>query len=103
MFTTNSFSRNLVGSFGALFLGAVCIGAAAAPAQAAPAVRIAVVSTSDLNLSSAQGRDVLNHRLLRAAKSVCVADTGDLAARANQADCVSNALNTAKPVSATKA
>ncbi|MGE5564240.1 MAG: UrcA family protein [Bacillota bacterium] len=69
----------------------------AAPALAEPAQQnVAVVHTSDLDLSSSIGRAELEHRLVRAAYEVCgTASDADLAGRNQVRACRANVLASA--------
>jgi UrcA family protein len=79
----------------ALITGAL-IKAAPALAAPAPARNVSVIHTSDLDLASEAGREVLDHRLVNAAFEVCgIVSDADLAgknrARACRADVLAKA------------
>ena len=98
MFATanQSVSRTLIGTIGtALFAGA-CLLAATAPAVAQDAPRARTVSYSDLNLSSAQGREALTLRIKQAARTVCDTGLDDVSARTEEARCIRAAIDGAK-------
>lgn len=105
MFNTNSFSRNLVGSFAALLLGATFVGAATAPANAATVdgANSVRVSYGDLNLSTDAGRAAFAARVKTAAKAVCATDFADIASRTAEQNCINHAIANTKLSAATKA
>jgi len=94
MINSNSFSRNLIGGFGALVFGMTFVGAATAPATAATvdAAPSTSVSYSDLNLSSAAGQNAFAARVRSAAKSVCANDFNDIASRTAEQHCIDAAV-----------
>ena len=75
---------------------AVLIKAVPAFAETAPTQAVSIVHTADLDLSTASGREALDHRLVTAAYDVCgTASDADLAGknqiRACRADVLANA------------
>ncbi|UAJ09765.1 UrcA family protein [Polymorphobacter megasporae] len=78
---SNSFARSLIAAASVL----TCT-VAVAPAAAAISPEIVVqqktVSYADLDLSSAAGRDTLDHRLRSAANSVCLDASAPIATKA---------------------
>lgn len=80
---------------------AAVIKAVPAFSQPAPAQNISIVRTSDLDLSSKAGRQILDHRLITAAFEVCgTASDADLAGRNQVRACRSDVLAKARAESA---
>jgi UrcA family protein len=99
MFATNfndTIVRATIGVFGTAFFAGLCLVGATAPANAAETPRITTVSYSDLNISSAKGREALDLRILQAARSVCTTGSNDTAARIQESRCVRDAVNAAQ-------
>ncbi|HPU16281.1 MAG TPA: UrcA family protein [Polymorphobacter sp.] len=97
MINSNTLSRNLIGSFGALVLGFAFVGAATAPANAATVDATSIsVSYSDLNMNSTAGQSAYAARVKAAAKSVCATDLGDVASRSAEQACIDAAVAGAK-------
>jgi UrcA family protein len=89
--------RTVLGTVGTLIFAGACLFGAVAPAKAAEAPRAQVVSFSDLDLSNAKGRSVLDFRIKHAARSVCAIGSADLRSRSEEARCIRNALDAAAP------
>lgn len=99
MFATNfnhTIVRATIGVFGTAFFAGLCLVGATAPANAAETPRVTTVSYSDLNVSSPKGREVLEQRILQAARSVCETGSNDTASRIQEARCVRDAINAAQ-------
>jgi UrcA family protein len=76
---------------------AIVIKVAPALAEPAPLQAVSVVRTADLDLSSKQGRAVLDHRLVTAAYEVCGAASNiDLAGKDQARACRANVLAKAR-------
>jgi len=89
----------MIKTFGAtLALTAAATIAASAPALAAQAdaKASAHVPYSDLNLSSAQGREVLDRRIVRAIEKVCGQTTGNIGLDASVRECQRETRSTAR-------
>jgi UrcA family protein len=97
MFTTSfATARTAIAAVGTLFFAGVCLIGATAPAAAAPVARTAMVAYSDLNLASASGRNVLDSRINRAARSVCFDGSKDVASKMAADRCIKAAKADAK-------
>jgi UrcA family protein len=88
--------RAVVGTFGTVICAGVCLLGATAPANAAEAPRAKIVSYSDLNLGSAQGRTALDMRIKNAAQAVCATGLNDVQGRTTEARCIRDAVNGAQ-------
>lgn len=85
--------RTVLGTIGTAVFAGACLLAATAPANAAEAPRAQAVSYSDLNLSSAQGREALELRIKQAARNVCFTGSDDVRAKTEEARCVRSAVD----------
>jgi UrcA family protein len=76
---------------------AAVIKAVPALAESAPTESVSIVHTADLDLSTAQGRAALDHRLVIAAREVCgAASDFDLAGRNKVRQCRADVLAKAR-------
>jgi UrcA family protein len=76
---------------------AAVIKAVPALAETAPGQSVSIVHTADLDLSSAQGRAALDHRLVIAAREVCgTASDSDLAGQNKVRQCRAEVLAKAR-------
>jgi len=91
--------RTGIGIVGDAIASALCLGAAAGPAVAneSDAVRTARVEIEDLNLSTPQGRRVLDARVRQAARSVCATGGGTAKERAMESRCIRAAIDGTAP------
>ena len=98
MFTTApDFSRTAIAAVGTMIFAGICLFGATAPAATAEPVAAAQrIAYADLNLASASGRDTLDARIARAARSVCFTGSRDVAAQLAYGRCVKAASEQAR-------
>lgn len=95
MFTTapTSFARTFVAAVGTTLFAGICLFGATAPAAAATGEpRVATIAYSDLNLANSAGRQALEARIARTARSVCAENSRDQVLRAAEKQCVAAAV-----------
>lgn len=98
MFTTNALTlRTVAGTVGTIIFAGACLFGATAPAVAAEAPRAAVVSYSDLNLATDEGKKALDGRISMAARSVCNTGSDDLRSIIEENRCIKGAVEAAQP------
>ncbi len=94
--TNDSLIRTIAGTFGTLIFAGACLVAAAGPAAAQETSQSKVVSYSDLNVGSTQGRNALDARIKAAAHSVCNVGAHDLISRSQEIRCYNEAVANAR-------
>jgi len=91
--------RTAIGTLGTAVFATLCLAGAAAPAHAGTidAAPSRTITVSDLDLSRPRDRAVLDARIRRAARAVCVSGETSLRAHAAEARCFDAAVGSVSP------